>query len=223
MSPDIYQTKKEIEVLEFELHLVKEEIRKGVLDGDLAEVGVMWGGSAKIIREAIPDRDFYMFDTFTGLPDTIIKGVDPDHYFEGDMVVDFEKVKYMFKDYPRTFIYQGVFPETAKPIEDKKFAFVHLDLDIYQSTRDALIFFYPRMNINGSILIHDYPAHRGVKKAVDELMDGVGTFQVHKWERINQDPMFTSGDRQLIIRRRVPNLKLNMYVEPKPKNYIVYD
>ena len=223
MTPDTYQTKKEIEVLGFELYLVNEEIKKGVLDGDLAEVGVMWGGSAKIIREAMPDRPLYLFDTFTGLPNTIIKGVDPDHYFEGDMVVDFEKVKYMFKDYPNTFIHQGFFPETAKPIEDRKFAFVHLDLDIYQSTRDALIFFYPRMNINGSIMIHDYPAHRGVKKAVDELMDGVGTFQVHKWERINQDPMYTSGERQLIIRRRVPNLKLNMYVEPKPKNYIVYD
>ena len=218
----IFQTSDEQNVLKCELQLIKKMIDKGELSGELAEVGVMHGGSAKIIREEIPDIPLHLFDTFIGLPNTIIKGVDPDHYREGDMQVDIEQVKYHFKDYKDTFIYEGIFPQdTSKFIENKKFAFVHIDTDIYQSTRDALIFFWPRLGINGSIVMHDYPAHNGVKKAVDELMDGVGTKHLGKWKVFQCDPMIESGFRQLIIRKRFDH-PLNLYTPPPPKNPQVY-
>lgn len=38
------------------------------LDGDMAEVGVYQGGSAKLISEAKGNKTLYLFDTFTGLP-----------------------------------------------------------------------------------------------------------------------------------------------------------
>ena len=38
------------------------------LEGDLAEVGVYQGGSAKLICEAKKEKSLYLFDTFTGLP-----------------------------------------------------------------------------------------------------------------------------------------------------------
>ena len=53
---------------------------------------------------------------------------------------------------------------------------VHIDVDIYESTRDTLKFLYPRVNSGGSIVIHDYPVHRGVKKAVDDYMKKRGSF-----------------------------------------------
>lgn len=217
----IYQTSDEQDVLKCELQLIKKMLDKGELSGELAEVGVMWGGSAKIIRDEIPKIPLHLFDTFLGLPNTIIKGVDPDHYREGDMQVDIELVKYYFKDYENTFIYEGKFPETSDPIKDKKFAFVHIDTDIYQSTRDALIFFWPRLEINGSIMIHDYPAHNGVKKAVDELFDGVGTKHLGKWKVFQCDPMIESGNRQLILRKRFDH-PLNLYTPPPPKYPQVY-
>ena len=100
-------------------------------------------------------------------------------------------------------MYKGIFPETAKKIKNKRFAFVHIDVDIYQSTKDALEFFYPRVNIGGSIIVHDYPAHRGVQEACDEFMESRGTFYLGKWKIRQKDPMIRSGYRQLIIRRRV--------------------
>ena len=54
---------------------------------------------------------------------------------------------------------------------DKKFSFVHLDVDIYTSTLEALKFFYPRINRGGAILSHDYPGAVGVKKAFDEFFE----------------------------------------------------
>jgi len=223
MKIEIFQTRDEMDVIKMECYLIQKMINKGELKGDLAEVGVYEGGSVDIIRKEIPDQMFHIFDTFTGLPNTMVKGLDADSYYEGHMEVDFEKIKYHYKDVKNLKIYKGYFPDTAGPIEDKKFAFVHIDTDIYQSTRDALMFFYPRMEIGGSMIMHDYPAHAGVKKAIDELMDGVGTHYHSKWKVWGKDPLIQSGFRQLIIRRRVKGLELNLYVEPPPKYPRVYD
>ena len=41
------------------------------------------------------------------------------------------------KGYPNVHFYKGLFPESAKGLEDKKFCFVHIDVDLYESTRGA--------------------------------------------------------------------------------------
>jgi Macrocin-O-methyltransferase (TylF) len=52
-----------------------------------------------------------------------------------------------------------------------RFAFVHLDVDIYQSTLDAPRFFYPRLSPSGMIVTHDYSAQicPAVATAYDEF------------------------------------------------------
>jgi hypothetical protein len=93
-----------------------------------------------------------------------------------------EAVKKRLSHWNGVHIIKGYFPESATPIREKQFAFVHLDVDIYSSTRGALEFFYDRM-INGGIIIsHDYGQAAGVKRAFDE-------FFVGKQERIIELPM----------------------------------
>ena len=48
----------------------------------------------------------------------------------------------------------GRFPESAEGIEDR-FAFVRLDMDLYEPIKAGLEFFYPRMAKGGNIAIHD--------------------------------------------------------------------
>ena len=70
------------------------------------------------------------------------------------------------------FIYKGWFPATAGPVEDRRFSLVHLDVDLYQSTLDALDFFYGRL-VRGAVLIsHDYNSIScpGVSKAFKEFL-----------------------------------------------------
>ena len=67
-------------------------------------------------------------------------------------------------------IYKGLFPGTASPVANQSFAFVHLDADLYQSTKDSLEFFYPRMEKGGIILTHDFASRReGVYRAFQEF------------------------------------------------------
>ena len=74
----------------------------------------------------------------------------------------------------RIDFHAGCFPDTATGLGDKRFAFVHVDADIYCSVHDACEFFYPRLVPGGVIVFDDYgfPSCPGARAAVDEFFDG---------------------------------------------------
>lgn len=115
--------------------------KTGKIEGDIAEVGVYKGSSAKIIAEAT-NKEIHLFDTFEGLPES------DGQFKKGEYKSSYEDVK-NYLNYPNVHIYRGLFPETARPIKDRKFSLVHLDVDIYSSTLQGLEFFWPRMSWGG--------------------------------------------------------------------------
>lgn len=134
--------------------------------GAIAEVGVYKGGSAKLICEAKGHRLLYLFDTFEGLPEV---GEIDRSFHKGQFNALVDDVKNYLKKYSNVYIYKGLFNKTAGQIKDKSFSFVHLDVDLYDSTLNCLEFFYFRMNKGGIILSHDYISAAGVRKAFDEF------------------------------------------------------
>lgn len=86
------------------------------------------------------------------------------------VVEDFSLFLSQFPYPEKCIVRKGFFPETSIGI-DEKYAFVSLDVDIYETTKEGLNYFYPRMSKNGIIMIHDYTSWTitGVKKAVDEF------------------------------------------------------
>jgi len=143
------------------------------LEGDMAEVGVYQGGSAKLICETKGKNTLHLFDTFEGLP----KVSDIDTTFGKKTWTagqfnntSLESVKNYLRNYPNVHLYKGTFPDTATDIIEKKFSFVNLDVDLYQSTKDCLEFFYPRLVIGGVILTHDYHSD-GVNRAFKEFTE----------------------------------------------------
>jgi len=145
--------------------------RTAKVKGGVAEVGVFQGASAKLICEAKGGRHCYLFDTFEGLPDPA--GVDNTaqiRFSKGQFTVDVESVRNYLINYEGVSIIKGFFPASAQAITGvNEFSFVHLDVDLYQSTRDAIEYFYPRMSRGGIIISHDYPFASGVRKAFDEF------------------------------------------------------
>jgi len=61
---DIYYTPGEVNCLGDVLKRVK-------VKGDVVEVGVYKGGSAKVIAKHFKDQKVYLFDTFNGFPNDI--------------------------------------------------------------------------------------------------------------------------------------------------------
>ena len=55
----------------------------------------------------------------------------------------------------QVIIKKGLVPDTFAGVEDT-FAFVSLDMDIYEPTFEALKFFWDKMSKGGMLLLHDY-------------------------------------------------------------------
>lgn len=134
--------------------------------GDLAEVGVYRGGSTRLICEAKGSRTLHLFDTFEGLP--AVDAID-DRFEKGQYAAPLEEVQRTLAGYPNLHFYKGVFPDTAGPVADRTFSFVHLDVDTHRSTLACLEFFYPRLSPGAVLISHDYANAAGVRKAFDDF------------------------------------------------------
>jgi O-methyltransferase len=133
--------------------------------GEMAEVGVYLGGTAALMLEAAPEKHLHLFDTFAGLP------AGGDYLQKGEYAGSKESVQQTLSAYKdRVTFHPGLFPaDTGHEVEDLRFSFVHLDMDLYEGTLGALRFFWPRMNRGGIMLCHDYPQIAGIVRAIHEF------------------------------------------------------
>ena len=141
----------------------------GNVDGDLAEMGVYKGGSAYLIHKKYPNRILHLFDSFEGMKAPIQNN---EYHKEKDFSdTSLDKIRKIFKNHPNVNFYKGWFPSSIpENIYDKKFSFVHIDGDFYESTVDSIEFFYPRLSKNGVIIIDDYHSiNVNVKRALKEM------------------------------------------------------
>lgn len=141
---------------------------QAALDGDLAEFGVFEGTSASLIAAAAPGRTLHLFDTFAGLPEPRAdeRGVLRRGQFEASL----PRVRQRLADLDSLRFHAGPFPATTRGLEHLRFSFVHLDVDLYESTLAGLDYFYPRMVAGGIILSHDYSMLSGVERAFADFL-----------------------------------------------------
>lgn len=126
------------------------------LPGDVAEVGVYKGGGTMFLAKTFEPtgKTIHAFDTFAGMPPV---DADKDRHKEGDFGdTSLEKVEAYLGGCDNVRLYKGLFPETAKPLEDSVFCMVYIDCDIYTSVMASCVFFYPRMCKGGVMIFDDY-------------------------------------------------------------------
>lgn len=142
--------------------------------GAIAELGVYQGDTAWQLNYYLPDRQFYLFDTFEGFAETDIateKAFALSHASVGDFSDTSVGAVLERMPHPEMCkVRKGHFPETAAGLAHSDFALVSLDADLYEPTMTGLEFFYPRLNEGGVIIIHDYQnmQFKGVRSAVNE-------------------------------------------------------
>lgn len=142
------------------------------VSGDTAECGVYKGASSCLICTATADREriHHAFDSFEGLsaPDAY----DGGHWQGGDLATPMEIAQRNLSRFQNVSWHKGWIPDRFKDVSDRSFAFVHIDVDLYQPTRDSIDFFYPRTNPGGIIVCDDYAFTTcpGASKAVDEYL-----------------------------------------------------
>lgn len=120
--------------------------------GCVVEVGVYQGGSLRYLAERHPTRQFYGYDTFSGMPP--VCGLD-NHHKEGDFGnTSYEEVRTYLSDLPNVTLIKGFYPQ-SDTVRPPQIALAHVDVDIYQSTLDAFEHLAPRMTKNGRIYCDD--------------------------------------------------------------------
>lgn len=145
----------------FELWRLVEQSAK-LEAGVLIEIGVWRGGTAALI--AMQARDLglcdtvYACDTFSGI---VKAGAEDPHYVGGEHADtsrrSVEQFFYKTLKLDNIQILTGVFPEeTGGLVENLKFRFCHVDVDVYQSAKDVTEWIWERLVPGGMIVYDDY-------------------------------------------------------------------
>jgi O-methyltransferase len=151
---------------------------------NFAECGCWWGHSTHILSEILlADSNFvgrlHVFDSFEGLSE--FKTEDHSEFRSTQSLkdrarknfrADLTRVAESLKHFPFVSIHPGWVPSKFCEVENDKFAFVSIDLDLYEPIRDSVKFFYPRLQEGGLMYFDDYgyETFPGAKRAVDEYL-----------------------------------------------------
>lgn len=158
---------------------VTDVVKRGV-PGDLIETGV-WRGGATIFMRAVlaaygdTERAVWVADSFEGLP-------KPSGEYEADqgdkhwtysgLAVSEAEVRGNFDRYGlldgQVRFLKGFFQDTLADAPIEHLAVARLDGDMYESTIVALDALYPKLSVGGYLIVDDYGAIAGCRRAVDD-------------------------------------------------------
>jgi len=170
------------------LEKAMREIYRNNIPGEIAEFGVYEGDFAQWINLCFPEKKLYLFDTFSGFDDRDIDDFEMNlsakrlsyGKFEGNANKR-EKLVLEKMSYDNVVhIKKGYFPDSTYDMEEIKYSFVHIDVDLYKPTKAGLEYFWPRMSPGGYIFCHDLQAAQfpGARIAIKEFCEENGASYV---------------------------------------------
>ncbi len=156
------------------------------LPGARAECGTYRGATALLLAHAWRSRDaaftgkdLFLIDSFIGtsesgehdlIPVRDGSGTRRESFFpvaKADISPDL--VRGFFSEFPQVSICAGWIPQVFATLPERDWAFVHLDVTLYEPTLAALEYFYPRLNAGGIIVCDGSIFCPGAQKAWDEF------------------------------------------------------
>jgi O-methyltransferase/8-demethyl-8-(2,3-dimethoxy-alpha-L-rhamnosyl)tetracenomycin-C 4'-O-methyltransferase len=170
--------------------------------GDFVETGVWRGGAciyARAVLKAfgIRDRKVWVADSFAGLPPPDAarypsQDVGDLHHTFDDLAVSLETVQENFRKYElldeQVCFLKGWFKDTLPAAPIGAIAVLRLDGDMYSSTMDALKALGHKVSPGGFVIVDDYGAVEGCRKAIADYrsehgidapihdIDGIGVY-----------------------------------------------
>lgn len=163
-------------------------VATGQAKGDVAECGCWRGHSSHMIANALANTcwtgRFLIFDSFEG---GLSEKCTHDRAQLGDtspeetlrqkkwFASDQSTVATILSPFNFVELHKGWIPDVfsrVNGLEARRFALVHLDVDLYEPTLASLRFFAPRMSNRGIIVVDDYASTHfpGATAAVDEFI-----------------------------------------------------
>jgi len=144
------------------------------------ELAILCGGCFASERARGLDRNrrmAWVADSFAGLPPPdpgkYPADAEDKHHTITPLAVSLEEVRENFKRYSllddQVCFLKGWFKDTLPNAPLKRLAVVRLDGDMYESTMDGLTNLYPKLSVGGYLIVDDFGAVRGCRKAVEDF------------------------------------------------------
>jgi len=156
------------------------------LGGAYAECGVFRGTTALFLCRAAQTRrpgyageGFHLVDSFAGLSRPGEEDVLDDRaadgsavraaVAEGSLAAPVEVARRALREFPAAAIHKGWIPDVFGDLPDTRWSFLHIDVDLFEPTRDCLEYFTPRLVAGGVIVCDDYGSQLfpGARRAWD--------------------------------------------------------
>jgi O-methyltransferase len=168
--------------------------RVKLVNGSVVECGVWRGGMIAGISEILGNqRDYYLFDSFEGLPDA--NDIDGEAalkwqsdksskgYFDNCRAeIDWAEKAMNLAQISKVHLIKGWFSETLPAtVISEPIALLRLDADWYESTMTCFDNLFDKVATNGLIIIDDYHTWDGCSKAVHDFLS-----KNERSERISQ-------------------------------------
>jgi O-methyltransferase len=143
------------------------------VEGDTAECGVFEGASSWLICTSNADlgRKHHLFDSFEGI--SAPGSADGTFWRRGDLSASEVLVARNLAPFVGSIeFHRGWIPTRFADVSELRFSFVHIDVDLFQPTRDSISFFYDRMNPGAVVLCDDYAFSTcpGATRAIDAFL-----------------------------------------------------
>ena len=159
------------------------------LDGDFVECGVFKGDMSWVVTQMtdfgkVTDKQFYLYDTFTGFSDKYSSSEDfPDKpefyefthkYYNDPTLLGY--VTERFSGMPNVKVVKGIVPDVFAELSPQKIAFLHIDLNSPGPEIGALEALFDRVVPGGYVIFDDYGwlGMRKLKAAEDAFMSERG-------------------------------------------------
>ncbi len=165
---------------------------KNNIEGDVVECGVWKGGSMMIsaltlLKMNVINKKLYLYDTYEGMVKPTEKDVrnfdetpalriwskkkkEENHINWCYASLEEAKENLYSTGYPKENIQfiKGKVEDTIPDTIPEKISLLRLDTDLFESTYHEITHLYPRLSLNGIIIIDDYGYWRGQKEAIDK-------------------------------------------------------
>lgn len=166
-------------------HLLKRLESALSLPGLVAECGCFQGLSSYLLCSrlrmhdaAFDGRGFEIYDSFKGLSMPQREDMEFENSAEAERIsanispgkyaASLDYVKRALSAFPGIAYFPGWIPESFLPDRTDLYRFVHVDVDLYQPTKDSLEYFWPRLVPGGVIMCDDYN-WPGAKRALEQF------------------------------------------------------
>jgi predicted O-methyltransferase YrrM len=136
--------------------------------GDFVECGVFRGFCSVVIADyldfAAVHKEFYLYDTFTGIPPGYVDTDTAPPRWEDQ----YEFAAARFAKFPNVRLIRGVVPDTFAQAIPPSIAFLHIDMNSAKSEIAALDRLFERVSSGGIIIFDDYGWGRYIAQKVAE-------------------------------------------------------